>query len=72
MYITGANYMDSIGKWVDKPANGAFTFIGSKIKELVAGTTTGETVHLKITGVTVKSMKNLRTLNLANLTTLTG
>lgn len=70
--VCGVNYMSDIGTWYDKPANGTFAFNGSRVKNLVAGTDNVNDIRLKATALNLKPMKSLRTLDIHNLSTLTG
>ncbi len=70
--VLGVNYMNDIGTWYDKPANGAFAFNGNRIKNLVAGTDTASDIHLKVSSITLGAMTSLQTLDVHNLSTLSG
>lgn len=70
--VCGVNYMSDIGTWYDKPANETFAFNGSRIRKLIAGTDNKSEIHLKATSLLVSSMKSLRTLDIHNLSTVSG
>ena len=64
--------MSDIGTWYDKPANETFAFNGSRIRTLIAGTDNKSKIHLKATSLLVGSMLSLRTLDIHNLSTVSG
>ena len=70
--VCGVNYMSDIGAWYDKPANETFAFNGSRIRKLVAGTDNTSEIHMKATSLLVGSMLSLRTLDIHNLSTVSG
>lgn len=73
--ICGVNYMSDIGTWYDKPigaTGGAFSFNGSRVKNLVAGTDNTSDIRFKAESVNLKPMKSLRNLDIHNLSTLIG
>lgn len=70
--VCGVNYMSDIGTWYDKPANETFAFNGSRVRKLIAGTDNKSEIHLKATSLLVGSMKSLRTLDIHNLSTVSG
>lgn len=70
--VCGVNYMSDIGTWYDKPANETFAFNGSRVLKLIAGTDNKSEIHLKATSLLVGSMKSLRTLDIHNLSTVSG
>ena len=70
--VCGVNYMSDIGTWYDKPANETFAFNGSRVRKLIAGTDNKSEIHLKATSLMVGSMKSLRTLDIHNLSTVSG
>ena len=70
--VCGVNYMSDIGTWYDKPANETFAFNGSRVRKLIAGTDNKSDIHLKATSLLVGSMTSLRTLDIHNLSTVTG
>lgn len=70
--VCGVNYMSDIGTWYDKPANETFAFNGSRIRTLIAGTDNKSEIHLKATLLLVGSMLSLRTLDIHNLSTVSG
>ena len=70
--VCGVNYMSDIGTWYDKPANETFAFNGSRVRKLIAGTDNKSDIHLKATSLLVGSMASLRTLDIHNLSTVTG
>lgn len=70
--VCGVNYMSDIGTWYDKPANETFAFNGSRIRKLIAGTDNKSEIHLKATSLLVGSMISLRTLDIHNLSTVSG
>lgn len=70
--VCGVNYMSDIGTWYDKPANETFSFNGSRVRKLIAGTDNKSEIHLKATSLLVGSMKSLRTLDIHNLSTVSG
>ena len=70
--VCGVNYMSDIGTWCDKPANETFAFNGSRVRNLIARTDNKSEIHLKATSLLVGSMKSLRTLDIHNLSTVSG
>lgn len=70
--VCGVNYMSDIGTWYDKPANETFAFNGKRIRKLIAGTDTKSDIHLKATSLSITPLAALRTLDVHNLSTLTG
>ena len=70
--VCGVNYMSDIGTWYDKPANETLALNGSRVKKLVAGTDNKSDINLKATALTLGSMTSLRSIDVHNLSTLTG
>lgn len=70
--LYGVDYMSSIGTWYDKPANEGITFMGKRVKELLVGSDNVNEIHMKITSINVSAMTSLRTLDVHNVSTLTG
>lgn len=70
--ICGVNHMSDIGTWYDKPADGSFAFLGSRIKSLNAGTDDKAKVKLKIATASIGTLASLRHLDMHNLSTLQG
>ena len=70
--LLGANYMNDIGSWYDKPLNGEFTFAGKRIKTLKIGNDNVNNIHFKATRIYVSALKSLRELDVHNVTTLQG
>lgn len=70
--VCGVDYMNDIGTWYDKPANGVFAFNGKRIKSLVAGADNTSDIHLAATGVSANTLLSLRTFDMHNISTLQG
>lgn len=70
--VCGVDYMNDIGTWYDKPANGVFAFNGKRIKSLVAGTDKTSDIHLAATGVSANTLLSLRSFDMHNISTLQG